>query len=103
MKTSPASPTDFYLRALPHWHSYQKDRIAQAIDLLGKAIERDPDYGSALALAANCHHLLEVNGWVNDLETNSRIGISLARRSLQAAPKSTVTSTTEHSRSTFNS
>jgi TolB-like protein/class 3 adenylate cyclase len=84
--TNDLTAYDFYLRALPHWHSYQKDRIAQALDLLGKAIERDPDYGSALALAANCHHLLEVNGWVNDLETNSRIGISLARRSLQAAP-----------------
>ena len=77
---------DLYLRALPHWGSYEKDRILQALDLLGQAIERDPHYGPALALAANCHQLLEVNGSTDDPETNRREGIDLARRALRAGP-----------------
>src|SRR5262249_53876219 len=37
---------DFYLRAVPHaFYFFTKDRNAQALDLLGRAIERDPNYG----------------------------------------------------------
>jgi adenylate cyclase len=36
---------DLYLQALPHWGSRDKDRIVRALDLLGRAIERDPHYG----------------------------------------------------------
>jgi adenylate cyclase len=74
IRRSTARPTndlaayDLYLRALQHWGSYEKDRILLALDLLGQAVERDPHYGPALALAAHCHHLLEVNGWIDDLE-----------------------------------
>jgi adenylate cyclase len=77
---------DLYLRALPHWGSFEKDRILQALDLLGQAIEHDPHYGSALGLAAFCHRLLEVNDWIEDLESNRRRGIDLARRALRCAP-----------------
>jgi adenylate cyclase len=77
---------DLYLRALPHWASLEKERIAQALDLLGQAIERDPHYGPALALAAHCHTLREANDWADDPEANRREGIELARRALRFAP-----------------
>jgi TolB-like protein len=77
---------DFYLQALPHWGSFGKDRILRAIDLLGQAIKRDPHYGPALASAAYCHQMLAANDWVDDLETNRRMGIDLARQALQFAP-----------------
>src|SRR5712671_4910580 len=92
IRRSAARPTndltayDLYLRALPHWGSYEKERILHALDLLGQAIERDPHYGPALALAAHCHHLLDANGWTDDRETSRRKGIDLARRALRAAP-----------------
>jgi adenylate cyclase len=92
MRRSAARPTtdlsayDLYLRALPHWGSYERDRIILALDLLRQAIGRDPHYGPALALAAHCHHLLDANGWTDDRETSRRQGIDLARRALRAAP-----------------
>ncbi len=61
-------------------------RACQALDLLARAIERDPHYGPALALAANCRQAIAANDWVDDLETNRREGIDLARRALQVAP-----------------
>jgi TolB-like protein len=39
------------------------DRFDGALDLLERAIERDPHYGSALAQAASLHHQLHLNGW----------------------------------------
>jgi TolB-like protein len=86
LPTNDLTAYDLYLRALPHWGSFEKDRVFQALDLLGQAVERDPHYGSALALAAFCHQQLEVNGWVDDLEANRRAGIDLARRAIRFAP-----------------
>ena len=85
--TNDLTAHDFYLRALPHASFFfAKDRNAQALDLLGRAIERDPGYGPALAAAAWCHAQLDVNGWADDREANRLKGIDLARRALQVAP-----------------
>src|SRR5205823_5120787 len=84
--TNDLTAYDFYLRALPHWGSFEKDRILQALDLLSQAVERDPHFGAALGLAAFCHHLLDVNDWIDDREANRREGIDLARRAFRFAP-----------------
>ena len=85
--TNDLTAYDFYLRALPHASFFfAKDRNAQALDLLGRAIERDPGYGPALAAAAWCHAQLDVNGWADDRDANRLKGIDLARRALQVAP-----------------
>jgi TolB-like protein/class 3 adenylate cyclase len=76
---------DLYLRALPHWASFENKRINLALDLLGQAINRDPRYGPALALAAFCHVHLDVNGWADNPEANQRTGVDLARQALQVA------------------
>jgi adenylate cyclase len=65
------------------WGSFEKDRIIEALDLLAKAIERDPTYGSALALAANFRHLLDVSGWASDPEANRHESVTLVRRALR--------------------
>ncbi len=83
--TTDLSAYDLYLRALPHYHSYDTDRLVQALDLLGQAIERDARYGPALALAAGCHLQLDVNGGAEDRETHRREGVALARQALRAA------------------
>jgi adenylate cyclase len=84
--TNDLTAYDLYLQALPHWSSLEKDRILRALDLLGQAIERDRHYGPALASAAYCHQILAANDWVDDLETNRRKSIHLARQALQFAP-----------------
>ena len=77
---------DLYLRALPHLYSWQRERNTLALDLLGKAIERDPRYGTALALAGWSYAQLHVNGWTEDPEQDGRKGIDFARRALQISP-----------------
>jgi pentatricopeptide repeat protein len=84
--TTDLTAYDLYLRALPHVFSQERDGYALALDLLGRAIERDPHYGSALAHAAYCHVGLYDNGWTDDSETNRRTSIDLARRSLRSGP-----------------
>jgi adenylate cyclase len=76
---------DLYLRALSHALTWGKQGVIQALDLLGKAIERDPNYGPALALAARCHQDLYGNGWCEEPEANRREGMELARRALLGA------------------
>jgi tetratricopeptide (TPR) repeat protein len=83
--THDLTASDLYLRALPHVYSWEKNRVLQALELLGQAAERDKHYGPALALAAFCHHELEVNGLTDDRETNREKGVALARQALQVA------------------
>ena len=83
--TNDLTAYDLYLRALPHFESWEKDRSIQSLDLLTQAINRDPYYGPAIALAAHCHLHLESNGWAGNPETNRRQGIELARRALRVA------------------
>src|SRR6516164_424590 len=83
--TNDLTAYDLYLRA---WHnvlSYDKGRIDQALDLLERAVARDPGYGPALALAAYCYQQLQISGWAEDREANRRTAIDLARRAVQVA------------------
>jgi len=83
--TTDLTAYDLYLRALAPAESGEKDRIIEALDLLGRVLEREPRYGPALALAAGCHNALDVSGWTNDAEANRREGIDFARRALRGA------------------
>jgi TolB-like protein len=76
---------DLYLRALGPAESGEKDRIIEALNLLGRALERDPHYGPALAAAAACHNALHVARWTNDPEANRREGVVFARPALRAS------------------
>ena len=81
--TSDLTAYDLYLRALS---LYEGGRVGvqEALELLGRAIARDPGYGSALALAAHCHQVLDIIGWSND-PANRNKGIDLARKALRVA------------------
>jgi adenylate cyclase len=76
---------DLYLRALPDHHAFEQDRIIRALDQLDRAIERDPRFGAALALAAWYRQQLDVGAWIEDREGNRREGLDLAQRALQTA------------------
>jgi TolB-like protein/class 3 adenylate cyclase/Tfp pilus assembly protein PilF len=90
IRRSTARPTDdltaydLYLRASAHLRSLQKDATFLALDLFGEAVKRDPQYGSALALAARCHAHICASGWTDDTESHRRDGVDLARRALAA-------------------
>jgi hypothetical protein len=63
-----------------HLYSWQRERNALALDLLGRAIERDPGYGIAFAVAGWSYAQLHVNGWTEDQERDRRKGVDLTRR-----------------------
>src|ERR1700746_3032597 len=85
LPTNDTAAYDLYLRALALTFSWARDAILQALEHLGRAIERDPGYGLALILAARCHVDLDANGWTEDPERSRRDGINLARRALGVA------------------
>jgi adenylate cyclase len=83
--TNDLTAYDLYLRALALAFSSEKGAIIQALDLLERAIERDPRYGPALALAARCHHDLHVNGWTKDAQASRLKGVHRCRQALRVA------------------
>jgi adenylate cyclase len=68
---------DLYLRALPHHYAVTKPRSDEALRLLGRALERAPEYSSAKALAAAIYNIRRLQNWAD--ETEVRRGIELAR------------------------
>jgi adenylate cyclase len=83
--TNDLTAYDLYLRALADAKSWEKERLSHALELCGQALDRDPRYGPALALATMCHLSLYGNGWTNDLEGARRKSLDYARTALQVA------------------
>src|SRR5271165_6366646 len=69
MRRSAERPTndltayDLYLRALWKYSSLSEEGVHQALDLLERALEYDPDYAPALSRAATCHLRFYLDGW----------------------------------------
>jgi len=76
---------ELFLRAHVARLEVEKESTMRALELLGQALNRDPNYGSALALAANCHCNVYLSVWTNDLQTTRHEGIALARRALHVS------------------
>jgi TolB-like protein len=70
---------DFYLRAMAKLHHGTRDSVDDALTQFGKAIELDPDFATAHAMAAWCHFWRKVNGWTSDGSTDAAEGARLAR------------------------
>jgi TolB-like protein/class 3 adenylate cyclase len=83
--TNDLTAYDLYLRSVELFQAWSKEPTLRALDLLARAIERDPRYGPALAMAGLCHSLLFCSGWADDREATRRKGIELAQRALQVA------------------
>jgi adenylate cyclase len=82
--TTDLAAYDLYLRARARTMLWEREGVMQALDLLGQAIKHDAHYGLALAQAAHCHLMLDINGWSKDRRRNRQNGVDLARRALQA-------------------
>jgi len=77
--TNDLTAYDLYLRA----YALDLTSAPEALRLLDQAIERDPHYGPALALAANFYAQRCIAGWSQDPEADCRKGADLARRALR--------------------
>ena len=54
----------YFLRALAEFHKTTKEPNREAVRLLERAIELDPDYSTAYGLAAYCYAYRKGNGWM---------------------------------------
>jgi adenylate cyclase len=84
-RTDDLTAYDLYLRALPKFASLSKDGLGEALDLLNRAIARDPFYGPALALGAMCTQQLHLGGWMDGPKEARNQGVDYARRAIRAA------------------
>jgi adenylate cyclase len=80
-RTEDLTAYDLYLRA----YAMQLSEAPEALRLLDQAIDRDPNYGPALAQAACFKAQRWIAGWSQDPEADSRASTDLARRALQVA------------------
>ncbi|MEQ8354431.1 MAG: adenylate/guanylate cyclase domain-containing protein [Kiloniellaceae bacterium] len=71
---------DYTMRAMRHVWMLEKDEATRALELLDKALEIDPDYPLALALAAWCHAQRSVYTWVEDIEATKAMALAQAER-----------------------
>jgi adenylate cyclase len=76
---------DLFLQARVARDSADREGTMRALELVGQALNRDPNYGSALAVAAGCQCYFYISVWTNDLEATRHEGIDLARRALRVA------------------
>ena len=83
--TSDLTAYGLYLRSIELARAWTREANFRALDLLEQAIERDPQYGLALARAAFCHSQIVFSGWAVDPEPSRHQSIELARRALQVA------------------
>lgn len=71
---------DYAMRAMSHAWLLEESGAARALDLLGKALEIDPDYPLALALTAWCWAQRSVYGWSEDATAAQAEALKLADR-----------------------
>ena len=83
--TNDLTAYDLYLRARAVASSYEREHLAQALDLLDEAIAREPHYGPALGLAAQCCQHLVANLNAPDRDAIRPKGIDFGRRAVEVA------------------
>ena len=77
---------DLFLQAWPRYATMSTQGVAEAIELLDRAIALSPDYAQALAYAASCRALRPANGDSPDVEKDFREAETLCRRALDCDP-----------------
>lgn len=74
---------DYYLRGMAKMHQGTKESSEQALALFHKAMDFDPEFASACAMAAWCHFWRKINGWMSDRALETAEGARLARRAVE--------------------
>ena len=76
---------DLYLRAAALRATLHQTETLEAIELLGRALALEPNFGPALGMAASCHSLVVVNKWSDDVEFHRRQGLIMAEQAIRIA------------------
>jgi TolB-like protein/Tfp pilus assembly protein PilF len=73
------SAYDLYLRATPRYYSMTREGIAEAIQLLARALDIDPRYCAAASLSIFCHTLNLLHGWSTDPQSEMKDATRLSQ------------------------
>ncbi|HWZ37516.1 MAG TPA: tetratricopeptide repeat protein [Bradyrhizobium sp.] len=76
------SAYDLCLRAFPHLYSWTRSGTAEALQLASRALELDPRYSLAAAVAGSCHFGNVSKGWAVDPNSEIAEGLRLLRLAL---------------------
>ncbi|MCU0789541.1 MAG: adenylate/guanylate cyclase domain-containing protein [Nitratireductor sp.] len=76
---------DYTMRALHHVWMLEKYEAAKGLELLEKALEIDPEYPFALALAAWCWAQRSVYNWTDDIPAAKARALALAEKAANLA------------------
>jgi TolB-like protein/class 3 adenylate cyclase/Tfp pilus assembly protein PilF len=79
---------DYYLRAVAAQHKMTNTDVAEAIRLLERAIEIEPEFANAYAHLAICHNHAGVHGWVRPVRDAYQKARSYAEEAVRLAPTS---------------
>jgi hypothetical protein len=74
---------DYYLRGMASFYQGNREGMTEALPLFYQAIERDPGFASAYAMAAACLFWSKFNGWVADRSQVMSEGARLAHRAIE--------------------
>jgi TolB-like protein/Tfp pilus assembly protein PilF len=74
---------DYYLRGMANLHRGTRDSTDEALAQFYRALQIDPDFASAYAMAAWCHLWRKANGWMTDRPNEIAEGTRLARRAVE--------------------
>jgi adenylate cyclase len=74
---------DHYLRAMTNLHRGTRASMDEALTQFNRALQLDPNFASAHAMAAWCHFWRKVNGWMTDRPREIAEGARLARRAVE--------------------
>jgi TolB-like protein len=74
---------DYYLRGMAHLHRGTRVSIDEALAQFYHALQLDPNFASAYAMAAWCHLWRKANGWMIDRPQEIAEGARLARRAVE--------------------
>ena len=76
---------DCFLRALPPFYSLTQEGVNAALGLLERAMEIDPRFALAKALAARCYAWRNPQGWASDRRAEKAKAETLAREAVELA------------------
>jgi TolB-like protein/class 3 adenylate cyclase/Tfp pilus assembly protein PilF len=74
---------DYYLRGREKLNRGTREATDEALSQFYAALQIDPDFASAHAMAAWCHFWRKVNGWMGDRVQEIAEGARLARRAVE--------------------
>jgi TolB-like protein len=81
--TESLSAYDYYLRGMGLYNQWKREAGDEALSLFQRAIELDPKFASAHAMAARCYVQRKAGGWVTDRSREIAETARLARRAAE--------------------